>query len=100
GVLAQARVRRKVAGKGSDGRYAVRTAALRNREVGRITLRNGQIIEVHLILDQEFFPVPADEAAQPVVLRRAEADFMALVSALYRVVPVADGCVAGFRLGR
>src|ERR1700733_7430165 len=25
---------------------------------------------------------------------------MALVSAFYRVVPVADGCIAGFRLGR
>ncbi len=59
GVLAQAAIGGIVAGNGSDRGHAARSAGLESRQIGRITLRNGQVVEVHLILDGELLPVTA-----------------------------------------
>src|SRR5262249_53219235 len=99
-VFAQPGIACPGAGQRSHGREAVRSPGLSFRQVGRVTLRNGEIVPVHVVVDHKLFPVSADESAHPVLLVSANADLVALVLVLYAVVPIAYWRIALQRLAR
>src|ERR1700726_3698048 len=60
--------------------HAGGTARQSHSEISGVARRDRLVVEVHVVLDQEILIKRADETANPPIVRRADADFVGLVS--------------------
>ncbi len=90
-IGAQRRIGRKGSGHRADRGQAVRAAGERPGEVGRVALRDAEVVEIHVIVDDELLEEQPDQPAQAVVRAGAETQFVARVLVAHLIAPVADG---------
>src|SRR5580700_4859588 len=62
-VLAKTGIARPDSWEWPDGRQAVRAAGQSHAQVRRAALRNGEIVEVHVVVDDELLPIRSQQRA-------------------------------------